>query len=259
MVWFKVDDTFHSHPKVQRCGLLAVGLWSVCGSYSACFRTDGFVPKRFVSGLSHGTRAAAQLVAAGLWDPAERNGELGWIFHDWHDYQPSAEEVEAKRQQARERQRRHRQGDDVTRDKRVTEPPPDPDVTRESRHPDPTRPDPSPQTSVGLVDRSESSSTSELATARAREAESELKKNHERQKRRRYRPSASAPIPVGDTVASMARTAVPNGSVGPKPQAKSAKEEPRCGTCYVYESGHHRVTDHPFVRSDNQTRLVATT
>jgi hypothetical protein len=258
MTWFKVDDTFFSHPKVQRCGLLAVGLWSVCGSYSACFRTDGFVSKRFVSGLSHGTRAAAELVAAGLWEPAERNGEKGWIFHDWHDYQPSAEEVEAKRELARERQRRHRQGDDVTRDKRVTEPPTDPDVTRESRTPDPTRPDPSPQTSVLSVDRSVSNSSSELATARARVAESDLKKNHERQKRRRYRPSQNAPVPVADTLSAMARTAAPNGKAAiPTIKPKAAAEEPRCKTCYVGESRHHRIEDHPFVVASG--RLVATT
>jgi hypothetical protein len=219
------------------------------------------VPKRFVSGLKHGTRAAAELVAAGLWEPAERNGEPGWIFHDWHDYQPSAEEVEAKREQARERQRRHRELDQegrfVTRDKRVTEPSPEADVTRESRTPDPTRPDPSLQTPVLFVETSSKPLQTDLRP-RAREEADGKDPEREEQKRRRYRPSRNAPVPVGDMVGHMARTASNGSAPMPTIKPKAAAEEPRCKTCYVGESRHYRVEDHPFI-SGSSVRLVATT
>ena len=47
MPWFKVDDTWHSHPKARRASLGAVGLWSMCGSYSMAYKTDGWVPEWF--------------------------------------------------------------------------------------------------------------------------------------------------------------------------------------------------------------------
>jgi hypothetical protein len=86
---------------------------------------------------------------------AERNGEKGWLFHDWDHYQLSSEEIEAKREAARKRQRRRRQrlaeeaqkdsasgspDDDVTRDKRRDRGGNGSDVTRESRPPTPAQP-----------------------------------------------------------------------------------------------------------------------
>lgn len=157
MTWFKVDDGFSTHAKVDDLGddqAIAVAAWTLCGS--ACMRdlTDGHVtPAALRRTLAAWTpkdreRAAAALVRVGLWDAAEGGG---WLFRNWLEHQPSREHVERERALAKERQKRAREkrstvthGDvtpsvtnEVTRD-----------VQRESRrdesvsHAAPTRPDP---------------------------------------------------------------------------------------------------------------------
>lgn len=109
MPWFKVDDTLHSHPKTRKAGLESIGLWSVAGSYSMAYKTDGFVPDWFVASWPKGRKLADLLVKACKWEIGEKDGEAGWYFHDWLDYQPSSDEIEADREAARDRQRRHRE------------------------------------------------------------------------------------------------------------------------------------------------------
>lgn len=109
MPWFKVDDTLHSHPKPRKAGLAAVGLWSLAGSYAMNYKTDGFVPEWFVASWPQGRRLADLLVKHGLWEIGEKDGEAGWYFHDWLHYQPSSDEIEQDRENARERQRRRRE------------------------------------------------------------------------------------------------------------------------------------------------------
>jgi len=109
MPWFKVDDTLHSHPKPRRAGLPAMGLWALSGSYCMAYKTDGFVPEWFVSSWPQGRKHADALAKAGKWEPGEKDGEVGWFFHDWLDYQPSSDEIEADREHARDRQRKRRQ------------------------------------------------------------------------------------------------------------------------------------------------------
>lgn len=109
MPWFRVDDTLHGHPKARRAGLAAMGLWNLAGSHSMAYKTEGFVPEWFVLSWPQGKRLAAQLVKQGLWlADAERDEEAGWQFHDWEDYQASADEVEEDREKARDRQRKRR-------------------------------------------------------------------------------------------------------------------------------------------------------
>lgn len=108
MPWFKVDDTLHSHPKVRRASLSALGLWTIGGSYAMAYKTNGFVPEWFAHGFPRGRTAAAELVRIGLWDNATCDGESGYQFHDWLDYQQSAEEIERDRERSRERQRKFR-------------------------------------------------------------------------------------------------------------------------------------------------------
>ena len=157
MAWFKVDDTLHGHPKVLRAGAAAVGVWTAAGSFCSAYKTDGFVPDYWLSIWGKtGRTAARRLVEVGLWYESEKDGERGYQFHDWADYQPSSDEVERERDLARERQRRSRErkarhaaGDHSMCDRcnavarrdshaNVTR-----DNTRESQYPDPTRPDPS--------------------------------------------------------------------------------------------------------------------
>ena len=109
MAWFKTDDTWHSHPKPRRAGLEAIGLWSVSGSYSMAYKTNGWVPEWFAHDFPRGKKLAEQLVSVGLWRNEIRDGEPGYEFHDWLDYQQSAEEIERDRERARERQKKFRE------------------------------------------------------------------------------------------------------------------------------------------------------
>ena len=147
MPWFKVDDTLHSHPKSRGASLAAMGLWSLCGSWSMAYKTDGFVPTWFAYGFPQGRKLAAELVSVGLWTEARKSGDDGFQFHDWSDYQPSSDEIEAEREASRERQRAYRQRRREGRnaDERVTAtvtPLVTRNATRDSQHPVPSRPAP---------------------------------------------------------------------------------------------------------------------
>src|SRR5699024_10465837 len=107
MAWFKIDDNFYDHPKVDELSLEAIGLWAVCGTYVARHLTDGFIAARRVTRLGGTDELAAKLVDAELWDPADG----GYTFRNWREYQPTRAEVEGKREQARRRQQRKRQRD----------------------------------------------------------------------------------------------------------------------------------------------------
>lgn len=109
MPWFKVDDALHSHPKTRKAGLAAMGLWVVAGSFSASYMTSGFISEYWVKGYPNGRRLAAKLVAAKLWESGVFEGDRGWFFHDWSDFQPSKAEIMADRAAGRERQRRSRE------------------------------------------------------------------------------------------------------------------------------------------------------
>lgn len=109
MPWFNVDDGFHSHPKVARlrAGKLygeALGLWVSAGSWACRHLTDGNIPGDVLPVLGFSDRPARELVRVGLWVCEEG----GYRFCDWEDYQPSRQDVELRRQQNAERQKRFR-------------------------------------------------------------------------------------------------------------------------------------------------------
>lgn len=94
MTWFKVDDSFHSHPKVMVTSPAALGLWLVAGTWSAANLTDGLVPAQALPRLLPDSEALAkELVAVGLWEHADG----GYQFHNWTNYQPDAASLRAKR------------------------------------------------------------------------------------------------------------------------------------------------------------------
>lgn len=99
MTWFKVDDTFHAHPKVLATDPAALGLWVVAGAWSGAHLTEGFVPDHALPRLLPDSAALArQLVASGLW----RRVRGGYQFHDWTDYNPAASDVRAMREKRAE-------------------------------------------------------------------------------------------------------------------------------------------------------------
>lgn len=115
MPWFRLDDSFHSHPKVIAAGNEAAGLFVRCGTYAAEHLTDGYLDRDIV--LLYGNpELAAVLVRVRLWHPRRR----GWLIHDYLDYNPSREEVERDRKSGAERQRRRRERLLSRRDNAVT-------------------------------------------------------------------------------------------------------------------------------------------
>lgn len=94
MTWFKVDDSFHSHPKVLATSPAALGLWVVAGAWSSANLTEGFVPDRALPRLIPDSGPLArELVSNGLW----RRERGGYRFHDWIAYNPTRSEATAAR------------------------------------------------------------------------------------------------------------------------------------------------------------------
>ena len=101
MVWFRIDDSFWSHPKVLGLSTDAVALWVRAGSYSAQQLTDGLIAPHALRML--GDRdAAVELTNAGLWETVP--AAAGWQFHDWADYQPTRAQILAEREGSARRQ-----------------------------------------------------------------------------------------------------------------------------------------------------------
>lgn len=95
MVWFKVDDRLPLNPKMAGVSIAAVGLWVEAGAWASASQTDGQVLKRLLRVLhpDASEKLADELVAAGLW---EDQGDH-WQIHDFLEYNPPREEVEAKK------------------------------------------------------------------------------------------------------------------------------------------------------------------
>lgn len=104
MPWFRVDDQLHAHPKPNKAGLAAMGLWTLAGSHCMSYLTDGVVERWWVESKPRGVKLAARLVAAGLW----HEHPDGWVFHDWEEFQPTREQILAERGAAVERMRKVR-------------------------------------------------------------------------------------------------------------------------------------------------------
>ncbi len=107
MTYFKVDDHFHSHPKILDLGLEAIGLWTLAGSWSGEQLTDGFIPSSLIARLGGSPDTAQALVDAGLWEIAEG----GYLFHDWDAHnQTKAQVIESRElwRSKKEKQRGYR-------------------------------------------------------------------------------------------------------------------------------------------------------
>lgn len=107
MTYFKVDDHFHSHPKILDLGLDAVGLWTLAGSWSGEQLTDGFIPNSLIARLGGSQETALALVNAGLWEITEG----GYVFHDWDAHnQTKAQVIESRElwRSKKEKQRGYR-------------------------------------------------------------------------------------------------------------------------------------------------------
>lgn len=105
MTRFKVDDQFHSHPKVMATDPDALGLWVVAGSWCCAGLTDGFVPDYVLPRLLPGAvKLARKLVASGLWVRVDG----GHQFHDWQEFNLSAEQEKKRKADNARRQQEFR-------------------------------------------------------------------------------------------------------------------------------------------------------
>ena len=105
MPWVKLDDQFHSNPKVVAAGAEAVALYTVALSWCGAYLTDGFIPAGQVRRLAlsdHYEEATRRLVAVGLWHEVDG----GYEIHDYLEYNPTAEEVKESKQARAEAGRR---------------------------------------------------------------------------------------------------------------------------------------------------------
>ena len=103
----RIDEALPSHPKILKAGPEAAWLF-VCGlCYCSQHATDGIIPLAALAKLSDSRRPrdlAKKLVASKLWE----DHPDGYRVHDYTDWNPSAEQVKAKRAASSERVRRWR-------------------------------------------------------------------------------------------------------------------------------------------------------
>lgn len=113
MPWLRVESRLPDHQKVHTAGerlgkagrgrVLAV--WLVGSTYAVDHLTDGYVPPGVMEDPRYDRRPAdvlAAMIDVGL---LHREGD-GYRFHDFHDYNPSAEAIKEKRRADLDRKRR---------------------------------------------------------------------------------------------------------------------------------------------------------
>lgn len=111
MAWFRGDDKSHNNRKLLAVGLVGTGLHWRAVSWCASEESDGLVPAAVVPSLSPelSTRARstliAKMIAAGLWvaEGANGSGPSAYRINDYLTYNPSHEQLEAKRTAERSR------------------------------------------------------------------------------------------------------------------------------------------------------------
>jgi hypothetical protein len=97
-MWVRIDDRFTTHPKILVLSMKARWLYLECLCYSAGHLTDGKVPSQLMA--AH-RRELAELLHQDL---LSKDGD-SYLIHDWLDWNPSRQQVMAKREADRERLR----------------------------------------------------------------------------------------------------------------------------------------------------------
>lgn len=93
MSWARVDDNITFHRKVVHAGNEAFGAWMRMIAWSANHLTDGNIPRRIGVLIAEKEKVLDVLVDCEL---LERSDE-DFIIHDYHEHNPKAEAVKAKR------------------------------------------------------------------------------------------------------------------------------------------------------------------
>lgn len=109
MTWARLDDHANEHKKQLKAGAEACWLWSCGLMYANRQRArDGFIPDEALLMLypfKSPEKLANKLVSVGLWVKVDG----GYQIHEYANWNDSAEKLENKREQTRERMRRLRE------------------------------------------------------------------------------------------------------------------------------------------------------
>lgn len=70
MAWVKLDDQFHSHPKVRNAGNAGAGVYARALSWCGAYHTDGFISRRDAALIGR-TSELAKVTCAELWEAVE--------------------------------------------------------------------------------------------------------------------------------------------------------------------------------------------
>lgn len=93
MSWGHIDDKLHSHPKVDKAGVEAMGLWVLGLSWSHDHGTAGMITFDRAVALCKSLRKAkayvGKLVESGFWEPHPTQQNT-YIMHDFDDWNPAA-------------------------------------------------------------------------------------------------------------------------------------------------------------------------
>ncbi len=93
MSWFKIDDNSTFHPKIIQAGNEAWGAFCRMGAYSSAHLTEGFIPAAIALTIAP-KKVLAKLIECRLLDASPE----GYCIHDYLKYNPSAAEVQSKRE-----------------------------------------------------------------------------------------------------------------------------------------------------------------
>lgn len=100
-MWMRVDDGLPTHRKTRAVlkshpdktrDAAPLGIWALAGAWAGKNRTDGWVPEDELDRWDDDWRPLVErLIKAGFWWPHQRDGESGYGFNDWHDYNDPAD------------------------------------------------------------------------------------------------------------------------------------------------------------------------
>jgi hypothetical protein len=126
MPWFNVDDGFSNSKPVMRIPrryrASCIGVWTLCGAWSAKELTDGFVPDAVLEEYGATPKIIDLLMDAELW---ERNStgvnsdSTGVNFRNWSKWQRTKQQVLDYRAAEAERQHKWREAKKKAADQRV--------------------------------------------------------------------------------------------------------------------------------------------
>jgi hypothetical protein len=160
MGWVRLDDQLYANAKVVACPPDAFKLFIMGLTWVSSNLTDGYLPSHIVKFLSSPRsylKLSETLVRVGLWDKVSE--EDGWRVHNYLTYNPSEQEVKARKKGVADRVARYKETHQAAQDNALVTRYPDTEsdalVTPPPSHPIPSHIVTKVTTSFGPVTESE--------------------------------------------------------------------------------------------------------